>query len=92
MDPKVPESRAAAILCCGWGKWLICAPRCSAVQFGVQDKPWTGVAGALVEQKLKVSKTGQACITFHNYFFEFIKLRLTLPTFFFSNCSLQIIK
>ena len=47
----------------------ICAPSCSAVQFGVQDKPWTGVAGAFVEQKLKVSKTGHACITFRNYFF-----------------------
>jgi hypothetical protein len=28
-----------------------CAPSCSAVQFGGQDKPWTGMAGALVEQQ-----------------------------------------
>ena len=47
----------------------ICAPSCSAVQFGVQDKPWTGVAGAFVEQKLKVSKTGHTCITYRNFFF-----------------------
>jgi hypothetical protein len=28
-----------------------CAPSCSAVQFGGQDKPLTGMAGALVEQQ-----------------------------------------
>ena len=28
-----------------------CAPSCSAVQFGGQDKPWTGMAGAFVEQQ-----------------------------------------
>ena len=28
-----------------------CAPSCSAVKFGGQDNPWTGVAGAFVEQK-----------------------------------------
>ena len=28
-----------------------CAPSCSAVQFGGQDKQWTGMAGALVEQQ-----------------------------------------
>ena len=27
------------------------APSCSVVQFGGQDKPWTGVAKAFVEQK-----------------------------------------
>ena len=37
----------------------LCAPSCSAVQFGEQDKLWTGVAGAFVEQKLKVR---HACI------------------------------
>ena len=30
----------------------ICAPSCSAVQFGGQYKPWTGVVGAFVEQKV----------------------------------------
>jgi hypothetical protein len=51
-----------------------CAPSCSAVQFGEQDKPWSSMAGAFVEQqqvfesfKLKVSKTGKSCITFHNF-------------------------
>ena len=45
----------------------------SAVQFGGQDKPWISVAGAFVEQqhvfviKLKVSKTGKACIKFRNF-------------------------
>jgi hypothetical protein len=29
----------------------ICAPSCSAVQFGGQDKPWTSVARAFVEQQ-----------------------------------------
>ena len=28
-----------------------CAPSCSAVQFGGQDKPWTGMARAFVEQQ-----------------------------------------
>jgi hypothetical protein len=28
-----------------------CAPSCRAVQFGRQDKPWTGMAGDLVEQQ-----------------------------------------
>jgi hypothetical protein len=28
-----------------------CAPICSAVQFGGQDKPWTSMAGAFVEQQ-----------------------------------------
>ena len=28
-----------------------CAPSCSAVQFGRKDKPWTGMAGAFVEQQ-----------------------------------------
>ena len=27
------------------------APNCSAFQFGGQDKPWTGMAGAFVEQQ-----------------------------------------
>ena len=49
----------------------ICAPSCTAGQFGEQDKPWTGVAGAFVEQQhvfVKVSKTGKACITFRYFF------------------------
>ena len=43
------------------------------LQFGGQDKPWTDVAGAFVEQqhvlvsKTQVSKTGKACITFRNF-------------------------
>ena len=53
-------------------KVAICAPSCSAVQFGVQEKPWTDVAGAFVEQKLKGSKTGHASITFRNFFIMFI--------------------
>ena len=28
----------------------ICAPSCSAIHFGGQDKPWTGVAGVFVGQ------------------------------------------
>jgi hypothetical protein len=36
----------------------ICAPSCSAVQFGSQGKLWTGVAVAFVEQQhVFVSKT-----------------------------------
>ena len=31
-----------------------CAPSCSAVQFGGQDKPWTGMAGAFLEQQYVV--------------------------------------
>ena len=30
---------------------IICAPSCSDVQFGGQDKLWTGVARAFVEQQ-----------------------------------------
>ena len=51
-----------------------CAPSCSAVQFCGQDKPWTIMAGAFVEQqhmfvslKRKVSKAGKSCITFRNF-------------------------
>ena len=58
----------------------ICAPSCSAVQFGVQNKPWTGVAGAFVEQKLKVSKTGHACITFRNFSID-VRIGMTCSQF-----------
>ena len=59
----------------------ICVPSCSAVQFGEQDKPWTGLAEAFAEQQhvfVKVSKTGKACITFRNFFYA------NVDTFFLS--------